>query len=226
MEIDVAEAAKRLEVSGHEIRRLVRVGRLPARRVGSALLINADAVRRRMRIRPGRGRSLAPEMAWAVLWVMDGQDPSWLDSVHRSRARAWLREHQYDQIENLAGALSVRAHTERLRALPVHLAQIGSEKGLVRSGSEALGRDKLIMGGDLEFYCDPHTREYLVKRYGLREADDANLVLRVSRMPLAKLGVGEQMPEVIAAADLFESKDSRARASGAKVLKTLLEKML
>jgi excisionase family DNA binding protein len=225
MEIDVAEAAKRLNVTGHEVRRLVRVGRLPARRVGTALLIDAEAVRLRMRIRPGRGRSLAPEMAWAVLWVMDGRDPSWLDPVHRSRARAWIRAHRNDQIEALAGALNVRAHTERLRALPVHLEQIRYEEGLVVSGSEALGRERLLTGGEVEFYCDAHTRDYLVKRYGLRKADDANLVLHISRMPLKKLGIGERMPEVIAAIDLLETKDSRGRAAGAKVLKARLEKI-
>ena len=56
MKIAVTEAGTRLSVSGHEVRRLVRTGQLPARRVGAALLIGVEAVR--LRARTGLLRAL------------------------------------------------------------------------------------------------------------------------------------------------------------------------
>ena len=222
MEIGVAEAALQLGVSEHEVRRLVRAGQLAVRRVGTALLIDTEAVQLRMRIRPSRGRALAPEMAWAVLWVLDGRNPTWLDSVHRSRARAWVRAHRHDKIENLASALRSRSQTEWLRALPLHLEQIRAEEGVFRSGVEVLGRAQLRTGGEAELYCDVQTRNRLVKRYGLGQSADANLVLHISRMPLANLAIAERMPEVVAALDLLEVRDAAGRSTGTKVLKKLL----
>lgn len=103
--------------------------------------IDAEAVRLRVRIHPSRGRALAPEMAWAVLWVMDGRNPTWSDPVHRN-----------DKIKNLTSALRLLARTGHLRALPVALEQIRFEEGVVLSGVEALGREQLLTGGVMEFY--------------------------------------------------------------------------
>src|SRR3954462_12876876 len=89
--LTVEEAAARLGVSGHEVRRLIRVGTLPAQRGGRTLTLDEAVVEARARLPIAHGRALAPATAWATLWELSGEPAGWLDRSGRSRLHARLR---------------------------------------------------------------------------------------------------------------------------------------
>jgi excisionase family DNA binding protein len=70
--LTVAQAAERLGVSGHEVRRLIRAGTLSANRVGRTLVLDDEEVAGRARLPIGAGRALAASMTWATLWELTG----------------------------------------------------------------------------------------------------------------------------------------------------------
>jgi excisionase family DNA binding protein len=70
--LTVAQAAQRLDVSGHEVRRLIRAGTLSANRVGRTLVLDDEEVAGRARLPIGAGRALAASMTWATLWELTG----------------------------------------------------------------------------------------------------------------------------------------------------------
>jgi excisionase family DNA binding protein len=217
--ITTSEAARRLGVSAHEVRRLVGSGDLAATPVGRMLLVDQAMVRARMHARPGPGRALAPRTAWAALWEASGERATWLDRSTRSRLRRWLREHD---AEVVAAACRRRAERTDLRVLATYRDDVVSAAGVVISGITA--RDQVSAGisavGDVadEVYCSRLTLGALTREYGLARTGPTNVVVRVpafgNDVVLARLA----MPVAVVAIDLSESTDVRTRRAGFTLL--------
>ncbi|MGY1606361.1 excisionase family DNA-binding protein [Geodermatophilus sp. SYSU D00700] len=216
--LTVDQAAVRLGVSSQEVRRLVRVGTLPAQRVGRTLVLPEDAVDERARLPVAAGRVLSPPTAWATLWELSGENASWLDRSGRSRVSTRLRT---SGPEELVAATRARADRLGLRVLPPYRDRVLATDGVVVSGitaAEAVGADIVTSDAPAEFYCSAETLDALRRDLGLSDRGEPNLVVRVPRfpdLPLAGLG---HMPAAVVAVDLAESADVRTRRAGLDLL--------
>ncbi len=223
MAITVADAAERLGVSAHEVRRLVEAGTLSAERVGRMLLLDERSVMRRARAHVGRGRTLAPGTAWAALWEASGERAGWLDRGARSRLRSWLRTRSP---EHIAAGCRTRAVRADVRVLPGYRAAVLAETGVVAGGmtqAEHAGAD-ILGSGDIpdEVYCSAGTWARLRRDYGVSEMGEVNLVVRIPRFDDPELLQRTVMPDAVVAVDLFESADLRTQRAGLALLEQSL----
>jgi excisionase family DNA binding protein len=209
--LTVAQAADRLGVSAHEMRRLVRTGVLPASRVGRALVLDDEVVAARARLPIGAGRALAAGTAWVALWELSGLRADWLDAPGRSRLRARLSALDPDQV---VAATRGRADRLALRVLPAYRDRFLAADGVVATGmsaADAVGADVVASTAPDEVYCTAERLPDLRRDFGLSDRGDANLIVRVptfERLPFAEL---PHMPVAVVAVDLAESSDVRTR---------------
>jgi excisionase family DNA binding protein len=217
--ITTGEAAMRLGVSAHEVRRLIAAGELTATPAGRFLLVDEASVRRRGGVQIGRGRALAPGTAWAALWEASGERADWLDRATRSRLRSWLRDRS---AEAIAVACRRRAERHELRALPAYRGAVITDDDVVLGGmsaAEQVGADIVTLGDhEDELYCADATLRRLTKEYGLSSAGQANLIVRVPKLADVELLRRPVMPVAVVAVDLLDSDDVRTRRAGAKLL--------
>jgi len=217
--VTTSEAARRLGVSANEVRRLLAAGDLKAVSVGRIFLVDEASVRTRLRAPKGRGRALAPQIAWAALLEASGERALWLDRSTRSRLRRWLRGHDPDAI---AAGCRRRAVRVDLRVLPTYRGAVMSTQGVVAGGMSA--RDQVDSGivavGDVaeEMYCSKETLDKLSRDYGLSQLGAANLIVRVPTFDDDQVLTRRVMPRAVVAVDLLESDDVRTRRLGAQIL--------
>lgn len=217
--VGVAEAARRLGVSPRRVRQMIADGRLPARRIGRVWAINErdlDTIRLRPAHRPWK-----PASAWAVLAAAGGALPAALSASQRHRA---LRRLQAG-LENIVALLSERACRRTFYAHPADIDRIIAVPGVVRTAANAadeLGID-LMGSGPAEAYVASSVLEEIAARFHVEERSERpNLVLRVvddAHWPFPDGMV--VAPPAVAAVDLLESGDERARRAGAKLLESL-----
>src|SRR6266498_3628180 len=163
--LSVADAARQLGVSPDRVRELVRSGQLDAERVGRAVLVSADAVRRRLEIvQPAVGRPLSPRMAWAFLWQLSGARAPWLAPAERSRINKYARRLP---VEQWPSRLANRADVHRTRMLPGPLRRLREDPRAVLGGVAAAshyGVDLVSDAEDVELYVEPECFHELVER--------------------------------------------------------------
>lgn len=203
MELAVAEAAERLEVSSRRVRALAAAGRLPARRVGRAWLISLDE---HAPERP-RGRRFSARAAWGVLGVGEER----LSRSERQRARQ-RRERLLDLPPS---ALANRAEVHRLYAHPSVLPRLQADPRFLASGVSACERygADLLAADQLEGYVPQGAFQALRRDLGLIEPPAgvaAHLILRIPRpdWPFAE-GI-DVVPLLVVIADLLDAGDPRS----------------
>jgi excisionase family DNA binding protein len=69
--VSIDDAAQQMGLHPAHVRRLVREGEIPGRKVGARWLVSEEALRQRDRLQAAPGRPLSAPMAWAVLNVVD-----------------------------------------------------------------------------------------------------------------------------------------------------------
>ncbi|WP_346619236.1 helix-turn-helix domain-containing protein [Blastococcus montanus] len=220
--LTVDQAAERLGVEPEQVRRLIRAGKLVARRVGRTLVLDEDAVEGRARLPITAGRALAPRTVWAALWQLSGEDVDWLPPGDRSRLLARLRG--YDA-ERLVAAARDRAERHELRVLPAYRQRLLDADGVVPSGltaAAAVGADIIAAEAAAEVYCTQGVLDQLRRELGLSERGEANLVVRVPRYEGLQLTGRAHMPVAVVAVDLAESPDVRTRRAGLDLLAAAL----
>lgn len=224
MSITTAQAAERLGVSAHEVRRLIATGELSASPLGRLLLVDQESLLRRDQQVVRRGRALAPRTAWAALLEVSGERAEWLDRSSRSRLRSWLRR---TDPEAIAAACRHRTSRHLLRVLPAYQQELLASTGVVHGGITAtVGADISARTDDVqEVYCSDDRLKVLESRYGLISSSSANLIVRVPtfQWPFTSR---RQMPVGVVAIDLLESTDVRTRRAGRELLITALSKNL
>jgi len=234
VEVNVAEAARRLGVNDSRVRQLLRAGELRGRRLGSSWLIPAEEVARRERSERRPGRPLAPKRAWAVLDLLDGGRAAWLSDPARSQVRRYLADLQVPGPDGWWAALRGRSRVLDVVAHPAAIDRLRRVDGLQQAGPAAVvGR-----GFDIVDLADPVPELYvpaevwpdLARSLALREGAEPNLRIRIPRevWPFADAGSsgGVVASDAVLAADLLESDEPRAVAAGAARLDELLDAWL
>ncbi len=219
--IDVATAARFLDVNQARVRAMIAAGLLDARKVGGRWLLDPASVdRRRVRDVPA-GRPMGARNAWGLLWIAAGRNPGWLSPWARSRVRRRLRE---EGVVALAPRLHGRASLRAFRAHPSDVDRIASDGDVVRTGvSAASGHDvPLVAPGQVDLYVHEPDLQHLVERYALQpETARPNVTARV----VAGLWPFEPGDEIAPASavgvDLLESTDARTSREGLRLLERL-----
>jgi excisionase family DNA binding protein len=224
--IPISEAAARLGLHRTRINKLIRAGLLPAAKVGARYLVDPGALEQRLAAEVPVGRPLASRNAWALLGLASG-DPAMAETSAdgmspsaRSRVRSRLNR---SSILALAARLRSRALVHHLRADPADLECIAGEPSLVLTGLSAAGVYEFDIAAPdtLEAYVPLGELRGLTRRYFLEPSARSNVLLHAvdSTWPFpAEMRVA---PPVVAALDLFDSEDARARRAGKDALERL-----
>ncbi|HEX2807543.1 MAG TPA: helix-turn-helix domain-containing protein [Kineosporiaceae bacterium] len=225
MAITTAEAARLLQISTREVRRLIATGDLQAEAVGRIFLLDEASVHARQRSPVRRGRALATGTAWAVLLEASGERAGWLDRPTRSRIKSWLRRHAPEEI---SAACRKRAVRHDLRVLPAYLDAVILSEGVVPGGMTAAGSTDadIVTFGEAprEFYCTGEALTHLRQAYHLSTAGEPNLIARVPLFDNPQVLARDVMPVAVIAVDLLESADVRTRRAGGDLLRTAMDR--
>ena len=213
--LSVAEAAQVLDVSPQRVRAMLKAGGLPGQKVGRSWIVDPEGVRLR---RHTPGRPLSAANAWALLAMLSGDRPDWLEpSVlsrlrRRANDRAWL-------VHALIGS-EPRSSVYRWRVLPAELKKLREVPDLVLSGLSAQVPDLDVLGSIqmLDFYADENSMRELERRFKPdRSSANPNVSIRVPTHPWI-LNQHVQAPEDVVAADLIASEDSRVARAARQLL--------
>jgi excisionase family DNA binding protein len=224
MAITTTEAARLLQVSTREVRRLIAAGDLDSERIGGIFLLDEASVRARQRSPVHRGRALAAGTAWAALLEASGERAGWLDRPTRSRLRSWLGRHPPGEV---SAACRRRAVRHDLRVLPIYLDAVMSHSSVIPSGMTAAAAvdANIVMVGDTarEFYCTDEVVNQLRHGYHLSPAGEPNLIVRVPTFHDPQVLARACMPIAVIAVDLMASSDTRTRRAGENLLRAAIE---
>lgn len=234
MEINVAEASRRLGVNDSRVRQLLRAGELRGRRLGNSWLIPAEEVARRERSQRRPGRPLAPKRAWAALDLLDGGRAAWLSDPARSQVRRYLAELDNPGPDGWRAALRGRSRVLDVVAHPAAIDRLRRADGVRLAGPAAVvgrGFDVVALAEPVpELYVAGAMWPDLSRSLALREGADPNLRVRLPHevWPFADAGSpgGVVASDAVLAADLLEADEPRAAAAGAARLDELLDAWL
>lgn len=219
-EISVAEAADRLDIAPQRVRALARAGRLSARRLGRAWAIRQPQRGWESQQRKP-GRPLAAANAWALLAILDGASPDWVDPAVRSRLRK--RARALGQVESALRYCEPRSDLHRLKVLPPDLGRIRKLVSMVPSGlsAEDPGIDVLSVSPELDGYVNGRDLEAVRRRFHPLESPEApNLILRVPSNDW--ILQQERAPSSVVAADLLDHSDPRVARAAHRLLSRLI----
>jgi len=202
--ISLAEAAKRLGVSVQRVQQMVAERKLPVETFGNQLVLDSHLFARLSR-RP-TGRPVSARNAWALLAIISGDRPTFVDRSKLSRLRRLARDRQ--QVLDALRYSQPRSRVLRYDFFPAQLSQL-SELLPLRTGLAAELRElHLEEGGNLlDAYVSEGTLSDIDRRFhpALNVARP-NVQLRVPSEPwVLEHGVS---PPVVAA-DLLDDPDPR-----------------
>ena len=222
--ISVQEAANRLGVSADAVRKRIASGRLPAQRRGREWWLDAREVDRMARKRPGQGRPLSAQMAWAVLLLASGDADAAARAVrnprYRTRLRSWLRDHS---LAEHASRLRARADAEEFDAHASELARIVDRPDVLTTGISAADAAGLLGGSSaVEIYAPAAHREAFIDEHALERGPGPVRIRWVSDEIWALLDQDNdrRAPRAAVLVDLLENDDPRARREAARALES------
>jgi hypothetical protein len=204
-----------LDLSPQRVRAMLKAGALPGVKVGRSWVVDPSISSLR---RNGPGRPLSVANAWALLAIMSGENPDWVDPAVRSRLRkrasdkVWLEQALIDSER--------RASVHRWRVLPSDLREIEQDVHLVRSGLSSRLPDLDVLGPALELdvYADEDSMKHLERRlHPDRDAPNPNLTIRIPSHPWI-LRMHSQAPAAVVAADLIDSDNARVARAARQLL--------
>lgn len=201
-------------VSEQRVRVLLKEGRLSGRKVGRAWIVSGEPD---FPARENRGRRLNGANAWALLALLNGEVPHWVDPSVRSRLRRRIREHVF--LRDLKTS-EPRAEINRWRVLSADIPKIDNSFHLVHSGLSAKqsGLDIVPVGQALDAYVDAGTLRSLERRFRPdRFSPSPNVILRVPTHSWILSRPGEA-PQAVVAADLLTDEDPRVARAAARRL--------
>lgn len=203
----ISEVAEELRLSPQRVRILASRGLLDAEKVGSQWLVKDVGLARRSH----PGRPLSAVNAWAVLALLSGEDPVWLDPSVKSRLRRRLREPGW--LVRAIGFSQPRAAVEKLRVLPGDLAKLEVESSVIKSGLSANYSELNVLPSreSLDAYVSQPSYAAIERRFQpLLDPSRPNLILRIPKEDWV-LQHPDRVPLAVAAADLLHAEDPRAR---------------
>lgn len=221
--LTVAEVVDKLGITRASVHDLLDSGQLAVSgKAGRTLLIDRSSVERLAATGTRRGRPWTARTAWAALWLLSGQNPTWISSSEKSRLKSRLRELD-------AGAVAVLARnkdkTLRYRATPDGLAALTGH--LIASGASAMRDEETAEtfgmsggGGIAEGYVMAGDAQALADAFGLVEDPDGNAIIH--EVELAEPFADGRAPVAAVAVDLMGSLATRERSAGQRVINELL----
>jgi len=222
--LSVQDAARRLGIEPMSVRRHINAGSLSANKRGRDWLIDPASVERLARQRHGRGRALAPHMAWATLLLASdrGDDAQAIagNVRYRSRAAAWLAA---NPLAEHADRLRARATPERFDIHPAEAARLLAREDVMPTGISAARPYQLIGGGgEVEVYAPAAARTAILNKHALSPASGPALIrwIRDDLWPQIPRREDGSAPERAVLVDLLENNDPRARRVAADALGT------
>jgi excisionase family DNA binding protein len=234
--VSVKQAAESLGLDDSRVRQLLREGRLRGAMIGSRWIVEAEAVRERNASAHTPGRPLSERNAWGILALLSGSRAPALSDPERSRLVARIRDlADCEELpaERLRKLLAARAEVRRYRAHRGLLPTLLADPDVVRTGVSAaprVGAD-YVAPGRAEIYVHPDRVGKLEAGFGLvLDAHGGNLVVRVPSATAWTFLVsaewdereGRDAPAPVVAADLLDTREDRAVAAAAGVLRPLL----
>lgn len=212
--VSSARAAEMLDVSSHEVRRLVNNGDLRGEQIAGRWLFEVEDVQRLKRRPRVVGRPFSPSASWAVLRILANDVPE-----HLSSSRLWQLRQYLDQ-DPWALAAKLRGRAER-RSYHVHSSLVSSVRehpSVLLSGlsaADSAGADLIVRDDVAEGYIHENDVGHVVDEFQLREAADsrANVVLHVVAGG-RHLPFQGRAPSSLVALDLIESGEPRACDAG------------
>jgi excisionase family DNA binding protein len=218
--IPTSEAASRLGVSPRRLRALIEGGQLNAERIGRQWLVSAADVRRYRELRPRAGRPLSARRAWALLFMLSGERPDWVEPRDRSDLRHHL---SLRSPARLVAAVRKRARLDRLRAHPGDLPRMRESDLLVLSGASAAGEHDLDLHapGVVEAYVAAEHLDALGREFPWRPSEGPNVFLHVAGDFWPFDAAARIAPAAAVAVDLLEADDERSRRAGRDLFRRL-----
>ncbi len=213
-ELVVREVAHRMGVSEQRVRVLLKQGRLAGRKVGRAWLVSGDTD---LPARENRGRPVSAANAWALLALLGGEVPAWVDPSVCSRLRRRIRDRE---LVHVLKASEPRSAIYRGRVLLSDLPKVSQTFHLVPSGlsAKSSGLDIVLIGQALDAYVDAKTLRAIERRFRPdRGSSGPNVTLRVPTHPWILRRPGEA-PQSVVAADLLADEDPRVARAAARLL--------
>jgi excisionase family DNA binding protein len=217
--LPVREAAERLGVAPQRVRALIRAGRLPASRLGRAWVV--EPIDPNWESSPRRpGRPLRAANAWALLAVLSGSSPDWVDRAVRSRLRKRARDRRW--VEAALRFSEPRSVVHKWRVLEPDLRRVSEEFPLLRSGLSAGDPrlDVVPVNDGIDAYVSEQVLSEIDARFHpLKSGDSPNLVLRVPSQEWVLRQ--DRAPVFVLAADLLDDADPRVSRAAHQVIKDL-----
>jgi len=215
--LTVAQAAQRLGIRARRVNHLVGTGDLRSSRLGAITVIPVVDVERRRSLKPGDGRRLTASNAWGVLALASGERPPWLGPDTRYRLGRLLAKHG---LIGLRARLVERGERQAFRAHSSVLRDIRDDPALMLSGVTAAAelRLGLLAGETVDAYVEERVLATLIARYGLRESQEPNVILRVVPSFMPSWPPSHVAPRAAVALDLLDEDDPRLRQVGTELL--------
>ena len=200
MNVSARQASEILGVSRQQISRLLAAGDIDGGRFGNVLEIDVDSLHRYQDLRPARGRPAREDTAWAAL---SNAQPL---SLHA------LRE--------MSIAMRRRAKRRRVRVLPGSIARVLADPRVVVSGAGAAAHHGAAVQDRPPHAIYVRRSEYheLAVEYRMRDAADANLIVRVAPDNAFVFTGGKYAPLGVALLDLVDDRDDRSAAEALRDL--------
>lgn len=209
-ELSVNGASRSLGLSEQRVRALLKAGRIKGHKLGSVWIVEGGA---QLAVPRPDGRPLGASNAWALLALLSGEDPRWVDPSVRSRLRRWISQRD---IVRLLREGEPRSEVHRLRVLPGDLSKIEDLYPVVRSGLFVPDSplDIVPIRSVFDAYVNDEVLAAVKRRFRPEVASNSpNLFFRLPLQPWV-LSFDAAPPPVVAA-DLLNHDDPRV--SGAAV---------
>jgi hypothetical protein len=216
--VSTAEAGVRLGISARQTQRLVRSGELE--RVGIDRIDYASVLHLMAQRRGDHHRAWNERTAWAAIALLSDQSAGWMGQVQRSRLKASLRAMDG---AGLATRLRNRATIHRLRGHSSAVLRLADE--IIHTGTSSEFGGLVATEGRLDGYVGASTYDTLVSRYRLEDDWDGALTLRSTSFDMCQVRLIAAESQVLGAADLAGSLDTRERSAGVAVLDAALDRL-
>ncbi|MGH1564577.1 helix-turn-helix domain-containing protein [Mumia sp. DW29H23] len=228
MEIVVAEAAERLDVSPSRVRQMLIAGDLVGRRVGRDWLVSAEDVARVQGHRRRAGRPLGPLRAWGLLDLLEDGGAPWLSYSARSQVRGYMSRLSDVDADQWRSILRGRSQVVRAVAHPAAVPRLLARPDVHPAGPDVAARrafDLVALESDVvEVYVAEDAWPVVQRALALRDAgalEPPNLIVRVPQR-VWPFGSDADISDAALAADLLEAPEPRAVRAGQLRLDELL----
>lgn len=218
-----ADAARRLGISQTRVSCLIREGSLKADRVGRVWVVDDESLDfLESRGVAGRIRSLSPRDAWAAAMLAEDETPDWVTRAQRARLRAKVDSMAVDD----AGRWAWLMHRRASRKLEVRVhrsiwSNLVKDFNIMRPDIGLIPPEVRVEEGRELVWTTHSTLIALVQTPEVRASSRPNVVVRAIPRDVGRV---DRVPAVLAACDLLDEADSRARRAGAWFLQHSIDR--